>query len=151
MFWRIGKKATHGCACGYLNHPTRICSCSKRHVWWYRRKLSGPLLERIDMHIEVDPVPIEELMNRVEEEESSATVRTRILAARKIQSDRFRNLKGIHCNAQMPDSMIIELCQLEEVAKRFLFKQMEKLGLSARSYSRILKVARTISDLNNTS
>jgi len=135
------------CLCGYFNHPLRACTCSKRAIYWYRRKISGPLLERIDLHIEVDPVPLHELMDNQEPGESSVTIRERVIRARKIQSFRYKNDPSTHCNAQMPDADIEPYCALDESAKRYLIKTMHLLQLSARSYSRILKLSRTIADL----
>jgi magnesium chelatase family protein len=139
--------AMNPCICGYDGHPTRKCSCSKRALWWYRRKLSGPLLDRIDLHIGAEPMCLEELMQNGEPEESSATIRKRVIKARNIQSARFKIFPGVHCNAQMPEAELVKFCEMEEYAKRFLYKQMDPMQLSARSYSRILKISRTIADL----
>jgi magnesium chelatase family protein len=135
------------CLCGYFGHPTRDCTCSKRALYWYRRRISGPLLERIDLHIEVEPVALSELLKHKSQPESSLSVRDRVIKARAIQSQRYRKTPGIYNNAQMPDRMIEMACSLQTETQRFLFKQIEKLQLSARSYTRILKVARTIADL----
>jgi magnesium chelatase family protein len=104
-------------------------------------------LERIDLHVEAESVPLSELIGSSQACESSAAIRKRVIAARKIQTERFMDSKGIYCNAQMPDQDIEKYCILEEHARKFLMKQMDVLQLSARSYSRILKVARTIADL----
>lgn len=138
--------AMNPCACGYYGHPTRKCTCSSKAVYWYRRKISGPLLDRIDLHIEAEPVNMDDLMNEGEVGESSDKIRKRVLAARAIQLSRFTG-KGMNCNAQLPDKYLRECCNIEEHAKKFLVKTMDQFQLSARSYARILKVARTIADL----
>jgi magnesium chelatase family protein len=134
------------CPCGYMNHSFRACTCSKKAIHWYRRKISGPLLERIDLHIEVDPVPLHELMEQPAGE-TSALIRKRVIATRNVQSERFKNLDNIHCNSQMPDKDIETFCSMDTKTKNFLFSKMDTLQLSARSYTRILKVARTIADM----
>jgi magnesium chelatase family protein len=134
------------CICGYFNHPLRACTCSRRAIYWYRKKISGPLLERIDLHIEVESVPIEELMEQ-QSGESSTIIRQRIIKAREIQSIRYKEQSHIYCNAQMPDTDMDIYCGTEEIARRYLLKSIDRLQLSARSYTRILKVARTIADL----
>jgi len=135
------------CLCGYFGHPTRVCTCNKRALYWYRRRISGPLLERIDLHIEVEPVALSELMQHKVKPESSAFVRERVIKARAIQSKRYQNFPGIYNNAQMPDRMLEKACYLGAETQRFLLQQIERFQLSTRSYSRILKVARTIADL----
>jgi magnesium chelatase family protein len=134
------------CLCGNFNNPWKQCTCSKRAIYWYRRKISGPLLERIDLHVEVDAVPFTEMMEQ-ENGEASAVIRQRVIKARKIQSERFTKMKEVHCNAQMPDKHIDDFCKLGAPARHFLFTKIEALQLSARSYSRILKISRTIADL----
>jgi len=143
--------AMNPCLCGYLGHPLRPCTCSKRAIYWYRRKISSPLLERIDLHIEAEPVPLNELMEFHIPSESSAVIRERVIRARKIQSLRFKNEKQVYCNAQMPDAQIENFCVIDAAAKKYLLTKMELLQLSARSYTRILKVARTIADLAGSS
>jgi magnesium chelatase family protein len=140
--------AMNPCMCGYFGHPLRACTCSRRAIYWYRRRISGPLLERIDLHVEVESVPLCELMEINIPAESSSVIRERVIRARKIQSARFSELTGVHCNAQMPDHEIEKYCRMEETAKKFLLKMMHQLQLSARSYTRILKVSRTIADLS---
>ena len=138
--------AMNPCICGYFNHPLRNCTCSKRAIYWYRRKISGPLLERIDLHIEAESVPLYELVE-MEPGESSITIRQRVIKARRIQSARHKDQYHVHCNAQMRDEDIDKYCEVETHAKKFLLKNMHLLQLSARSYNRILKISRTIADL----
>jgi magnesium chelatase family protein len=139
--------AMNPCFCGYFGHPTRKCSCSKRALEYYRRKIGGPLLDRIDLHIQAEPIPLSELAEEDEEAECSTDIRWRVLQAREIQERRYGMVKGVACNARMPDKDIPIYCRLDAFTKRFLFRQMEKLQLSARAYSRILKLGRTIADL----
>ena len=139
--------AMNPCLCGYFGHPKRACTCSRRALYWYRRRISGPLLERIDIQVDVDPVPFHELPESAPAGESSATIRQRVVQARGVQGRRFEQLPNTYCNAQMPDSDLDRFCQLEEHARKFLFKRMDQLQLSARSYTRILKLGRTIADL----
>jgi magnesium chelatase family protein len=136
------------CPCGYYNHPEKDCVCAPGIVQRYLSRLSGPLLDRIDIHIEVTPVPIKELSDsRISEK--SEKVRERVVTARKIQQNRFSKNEGIYCNAQMHSKMLREVCGIDEAGSQLLNKAMDKLGLSARAYDRILKVARTIADLDN--
>jgi magnesium chelatase family protein len=134
------------CPCGYLNHPERDCTCAHGVVDRYLQRISGPLLDRIDLHIEVVPVPFREL-NTQSESESSAEVRRRVVMARRIQADRFRDLAGLHCNAMMSSRLIRQHCRLDAAGQQLLKQVMERLDLSARAYDRILKVSRTIADL----
>ena len=134
------------CICGYFNHPLRACTCSRRAIYWYREKISGPLLERIDLHIEVESVCMEELMEQ-QTGDSSSVMRQRVIKARQIQSLRYKDQPHIYCNAQIPDPDMDRYCSIEEIARRFLLKSIDRLQLSVRSYTRILKVARTIADL----
>ena len=135
------------CPCGYYNHPTKDCTCSPGQVQRYLNKISGPLLDRIDLQIEITPVPFEEISNTAPGE-SSATIRERVIAARKIQEERFKNEKGIYCNAQMPPKLIAKYAALDETSLAMLKTAMTRFDLSARAYDRILKVARTIADLD---
>jgi magnesium chelatase family protein len=135
------------CPCGFHNHPEKECMCSSGMVQKYLNRISGPLLDRIDMHIEVIPVNYEKLSDQ-RKAESSAVVRDRVIKARMIQALRFEKIKGIYSNAQMSSSMLRRYCQLDEAGGRLLKTAMELRGLSARAYDRILKVARTISDLD---
>jgi magnesium chelatase family protein len=114
----------------------------------YLNKISGPLLDRIDLHVEVTPVSIEELSKYEIESENSATIRERVISARKIQEKRFENMDGIHSNNMMPANMVREICQIDSTGAILLKTAMKKLQLSARAYDRILKVSRTIADLS---
>ncbi len=134
------------CPCGYYNHPEKECVCSPGTVQRYLNKISGPLLDRIDLHVEVTPVSFDE-MTANRKMESSEEIRTRVIAARDIQTERFTTSQGIHSNAMMPSSMVKEVCQINAAGKNLLKRAMEKLGLSARAYDRILRVSRTIADL----
>jgi magnesium chelatase family protein len=135
------------CPCGYYNHPEKDCVCSPGIGQKYLNKISGPLLDRIDIHIEVVPVPFDKLSGK-ESLESSKTVRERVTKARSIQQQRFEELKGIHCNAQMSTRLIRKYCVLDAAGQQLIKTAMEKVGLSARAYDRILKVSRTIADLD---
>jgi magnesium chelatase family protein len=136
------------CPCGYYNHPEKDCTCPSGAVQNYLNKISGPLLDRIDLHIEVTPVSFEQISSN-RKTESSETIRTRVVKARDIQTSRFVDNPSIYSNAMMPAEMVREICVIDEVGKLLLKRAMEKLGLSARAYDRILKVARTIADLDN--
>lgn len=136
------------CPCGYYNHPERDCVCGSGVVQKYLNKISGPLLDRIDIHIEVVPVPFGKL-SETEPGESSEKVRERVINARKIQENRFKEYNGIHSNAQMTSKMMRIYCEIDEAGSSLLKNAMEHLGLSARAYDRILKVSRTIADLEN--
>lgn len=133
------------CPCGYYNHPEKECVCAPGMVQKYLNKISGPLLDRIDIHIEVTPVPFSEL-SADRDGEKSAAVRERVIRARKVQEARYEKSK-IHCNAQMSTRQLKEICRIDAAGQALLQKAMERLGLSARAYDRILKVSRTIADL----
>lgn len=135
------------CPCGFYNHPSRQCTCGPGMVQKYLSRISGPLLDRIDIHIEVVPVDYENLAETAPSE-SSAVIRERIVRAREIQSARLAAYDGIHCNAQMTPAMIRRHCHLDDTGGRLLRAAMERRGLSARAYDRILKVSRTIADLD---
>lgn len=135
------------CPCGYYNHPDRTCSCSPITVQKYLNKISGPLLDRIDLHVEVTPVSFAELSYQ-HKSASSNVIRERVIKARTIQTDRFKDYKDIHCNAMMHSNLLLTICALDQPSSLLLKKAMEKLNLSARAYDRILKVARTIADLS---
>ncbi len=135
------------CPCGFHNHPDRECTCPPGAVQKYLNKISGPLLDRIDLHVEVTPVPFSQLSEKSEEESSSA-VRERVIKARDSQLERYSE-KEIYCNAQMSSKMLKEICVIDGVGQTLLKKAMDKLNLSARAYDRILKVSRTIADLEN--
>jgi magnesium chelatase family protein len=137
--------AMNPCPCGYYNHPEKECVCAPGVVQKYLNKVSGPLLDRIDIHIEVTPVPFAEL-SAERSSERSADMRERVVEARRVQQQRYA-AKAIHCNAQMGSKELREICRIDAAGKALLEKAMERLGLSARAYDRILKVARTIADL----
>jgi magnesium chelatase family protein len=134
------------CPCGYYNHPEKECVCGPGIVQKYLNRVSGPLLDRIDLHIEVTPVKFDELTNARNSEKSSI-IRERVIRARNIQKERFGQLPGIYCNAQMNSQMLRKWCRINEGGNKLLKTAMERLSLSARAYDRILKVARTIADL----
>ncbi len=134
------------CPCGYFNHPEKECICGSAVVQKYLSKVSGPLLDRIDIHIEVTPVDFDQLTER-RKAEKSEVVRERVVTARAIQSERFKDIDGVYSNAQMSATMAREFCELSQASNTLLKSAMNKLKLSARAYDRILKVARTISDL----
>lgn len=136
------------CPCGYYNHPEKECVCAPGIVKKYLNKISGPLLDRIDLHVEVTPVKIQDLSN-IAEGEKSELIRERVINARRIQQERFKDSKDTYCNAQMSPKLTKDICQIDNLGKTLLSKAMEKLGLSARAYDRILKVSRTIADLAN--
>lgn len=138
--------AMNPCPCGYYNHPTTQCMCGPGIVQKYLNKISGPLLDRIDIHVEVVPVPFKEL-SEARNGEKSAVVRERVVQARKIQEKRYEATKNIHCNAQMTSKLLREICKIDSTGQLMLKNAMEKLSLSARAYDRILKVSRTIADL----
>ncbi len=134
------------CPCGYYNHPDKECSCAPGAVHRYMNRISGPLLDRIDLHVEVTPVSIAEMAS-AEPGEPSAAVRERVVRARKVQEERFRGVEGVHTNAMMNPKMLRACCRLDAASAALLERAMERLNLSARAYDRILKVARTIADL----
>jgi magnesium chelatase family protein len=134
------------CPCGYYNHPEKECVCSPGVVQKYLNRISGPLLDRIDIHVEVIPVPFEKLSS-APTAESSAQIRERVVKARQIQEERFVPWADVHCNAQMTSKLIRQFCVLDEAGTAILKTAMERLNLSARAYDRILKVSRTIADL----
>jgi magnesium chelatase family protein len=135
------------CPCGYYNHPEKECVCAPGIVQKYLSKISGPLLDRIDLHVEVTPVPFGELTKQ-QHSENSSIIRTRVIKARDIQTKRFSNNPEVYCNAQMKTKDLAKYCQLNEAGHTLLKNAMERLGLSARAYDRILKVSRTIADLD---
>lgn len=138
--------AMNPCPCGYFGHPTKPCTCSPHAVSRYLSRVSGPLLDRLDLHIEVPPVEFDEL-DSAEKAESSAAIKRRVDAARQIQNERFRGLP-IACNARITPDVLHEICRLSDDGRSLLRRAFEKLGLSARAYDRVLKVARTIADLD---
>lgn len=134
------------CPCGYYNHPTRNCVCNPGQVQKYLNKISGPLLDRIDIQIEIVPVPFEKISEQ-QPGESSASIRERVIRARQIQTERFANYPHIHCNAQMTSKLLHQYAQPDSQGLQLLKNAMTRLNLSARAYDRILNVARTIADL----
>ena len=139
--------AMNPCPCGNYNHPTIACTCKPFEVQNYLSKISGPLMDRIDLHVEVTPVSHEELASD-RPTERSADIRKRVVAAREIQKRRFEGCTGLFSNAQMSSRMVREYCRIDEAGQLILKQAMDRLGLSARAYDRILKVARTIADLD---
>jgi magnesium chelatase family protein len=139
--------AMNPCPCGNYNHPTIACTCKPFEVQNYLSKISGPLMDRIDLHVEVVPVSHEELASD-KPSERSAEIRKRVVAAREIQKRRFEGCQGVFANAQMSSRMVREYCRIDEAGQLILKQAMDRLGLSARAYDRILKVARTIADLD---
>ncbi|MDN5306584.1 MAG: magnesium chelatase family protein [Bacteroidota bacterium] len=140
--------AMNPCPCGYYNHPEKACVCPPGAVQKYLNKISGPLLDRIDIHIEIIPVPFEKISDKTPAEHSTA-IRERVIMARKIQEERFKDIDGIYCNAQMTSKMLQKYASPDEAGLKLLKTAMERLSLSARAYDRILKVSRTIADLDN--
>jgi magnesium chelatase family protein len=139
--------AMNPCPCGFFNHPDKDCMCGPGVVHRYLSKVSGPLLDRIDLHVEVTPVSFDELAHH-QPDEGSAEIRARVIEARLIQDIRFGDRIGIHCNAQMESRDIRSYCQIDKTGSEMLKNAMDKMGLSARAYDRILKVARTVADLD---
>lgn len=138
--------AMNPCPCGFFGHPRKRCICTQKQVSSYLSKISGPLLDRLDLHIEVEPVEFEHLSSS-KKEESSESIRKRVQAAREIQNERFSGTE-IHCNARISAGCLQKYCPSDDDAKVFLGNVFDKMGLSARAYDRILKVARTIADLD---
>ena len=138
--------SSNPCPCGYYGDPTHHCVCTPGMIQRYMNKISGPLMDRIDIQCEITPVPFKDI-SQAAPGESSATIRERVIKARDIQEARFKNVKGVHCNAQMTERMIHQYAEPDEAGVTLLRTAMEKLHLSARAYNRILKVARTIADL----
>ena len=134
------------CPCGYYNHPDKACTCPPGAVQKYLNKISGPLLDRIDLHVEVTPVAFSEL-NKITKGESSETIRNRVIKAREIQALRYEKQEGVYANAQMTSSQLRDICVIDHIGEALLKRAMERLDLSARAYDRILKVSRTIADL----
>ena len=137
--------AMNPCRCGWYGHPSGRCTCSPQQVEQYMQRISGPLLDRIDIQIEVDAVPVQEI-NQSAPAESSAQVRARVAQARKRQQERYRK-EGIHCNAQLDARLSKKYCELDAASTQILHMAVEKMGMSMRAYGRVLKVARTLADL----
>ncbi len=138
--------AMNPCPCGYFGHPKRKCICSKNKVAQYLSKISGPMLDRFDLHIEAAPVEFADLSSK-EKEESSSDIRARVIAARELQSQRFKGT-DITCNAHMSAAKLREVCVMTDSALKMMHDLFDRLGLSARAHDKILKVARTIADLD---
>ncbi len=138
--------AMNPCPCGYYNHPTRDCVCSPGMIQKYLSRISGPLLDRIDMHIEIVPVPFDKL-SEAAPAEPSAAIRERVIKARQVQEVRFKDVAGVYCNAQMSSKMLRKYCAVDTEGQQLLKAAMLRMNLSARAYDRILKVARTIADM----
>ena len=134
------------CPCGYHHHPTHACVCTPAQITRYMNKISGPLMDRIDIQVEVENVPFEDIA-KAPKGEPSESIRERVVRARKIQEERFKSHKGIHCNAQMTTSLLQQYAVLDDASMEQLRTAMRRLNLSARAYDRILKVSRTIADL----
>lgn len=135
------------CPCGYFNHPDKQCTCPPGAVQKYLNKISGPLLDRIDLHVEVTPVAFSELSSTLPFEKSDR-IRERVIKARDIQVERYKDSEGVYANAQMSSKMLKEFCVINTASQNLIKIAMEKLNLSARAYDRILKVSRTIADLS---
>ncbi len=140
--------AMNPCPCGFYNHPDRECVCAPGTVQKYLNKISGPLLDRIDIHIEIVPVPFEKISDRAPAEHSSE-ISKRVIKAREIQDERFKDISGVYCNAQMNSKQINKFALPDETGLQLMKTAMERLNLSARAYDRILKVSRTIADLED--
>jgi magnesium chelatase family protein len=140
--------AMNPCPCGYHGHPEKTCSCGPGIVQRYLNRISGPLLDRIDLHVEVSPVKFDELSNDIPGEKSTE-IRNRVERTRTIQESRYENKAGMYCNAQMQKREIENFCKLDDNGKSLLKNAMDKMNLSARAYDRILRVARTIADLES--
>lgn len=136
------------CPCGYYNHPDKECVCGPGVVKRYLNRISGPLLDRIDLHVEVTPVSVQELSSFSSRSESSTAIVQRVIKARLIQEARFKEIPGVFCNAQMNGKTLAKVCELDDAGMALLRQAMERLQLSARAYDRILKVARTAADLD---
>ncbi len=143
----FSKRVTQECPCGYYNHPEKECVCGPGVVQRYLNKVSGPLLDRIDLHVEVTPVSFDQ-MTADRKSETSLQIRDRVIKAREIQKTRFAGSPEIFCNAMMASSQVKDVCKINDAGRVLLKTAMEKLGLSARAYDRILKVSRTIADLS---
>lgn len=139
--------AMNPCPCGYYNHPEKECVCGPGVVQRYLNKISGPLLDRIDLHVEVTPVSFDELAHDIPSE-GSKEIRKRVEETRELQQSRYGIRSGIHCNAQMSKKELDSFCQIDDSGRSILKNAMDRMGLSARAYDRILKVARTIADID---
>lgn len=143
---RIYTSVLNGCPCGFYGASRKDCHCTPNQIQRYRNRVSGPLLDRIDIQIDVPSVRYDELTS-LKKGESSANIRNRIIEARKIQEQRFQENNHVHCNAEMGTRELNEVCRLDEQGHMMLKMAMDELALSARAYDRILKVSRTLADL----
>jgi len=143
--------AMNPCPCGYLTDPRRSCNCSAPLIQSYMSRISGPLLDRIDIHLEVAPVAYSDLSRTVPTGEFSSTIRQRVVHARNLQNDRFAGAPGVYCNSRMNGPMLRELCPLDSPCSALLKSAMDRYGFSARAFDRVIKVARTIADLDSSS
>jgi magnesium chelatase family protein len=143
--------ASNPCQCGFLGDPKKECKCSLHQIANYRKKLSGPVMDRIDIHLTVPAVDVNKLMVDKDKYigEKSAIIRQRVIKAREIQKERFKNIKGVHDNADMKNKHLKEFAQLTDSANLLLKQAVNKFNLSARTYFRLIKVSRTIADLDN--
>jgi magnesium chelatase family protein len=141
--------AMNPCLCGYFGHPYRKCTCSKRALYWYRRRISGPLLDRIDMQVESEAISAAQILSGGRGAETSAQVRSRVCRARALQRERFANINGTYANAQMSHQLIMRYCGIDEYGKRLLYGNMTSRFMSVRSLDKVLRIARTIADLAN--
>lgn len=146
MLQSYSKMGTQGCPCGFYNHPDKECVCAPGVVQKYLNKISGPLMDRIDLHVEVTPVSFNELSSD-KKFEKSESIRERVIQARQIQAKRFEGKENLYSNAQMEPQMVEEICIISDAGKNLLSRAMQKLNLSARANNRIIKVSRTIADL----
>ena len=140
--------ALNPCPCGFFGDKKNECKCNAGQIQRYISRLSGPLLDRIDLHLEVPALPFKE-MSTQKKGESSGHIRKRVIATRKIQKDRFQEKRNLHCNSQMGPKEIEKYCALDSGSLKLLERSVERLRLSARAYHRILKIARTIADMDN--
>jgi magnesium chelatase family protein len=138
--------AMNPCPCGYHGDPVKECTCTTTTIQRYQKKISGPLLDRIDIHVEVPRVEYDKLADR-RLGETSASIRARVEAARKLQRERFKEVRGVSCNAEMRPAEVREFCELDAAGQSLIKAAMRQMHLSARAYHRILKLSRTIADL----
>ncbi|MBF0510046.1 MAG: ATP-binding protein, partial [Deltaproteobacteria bacterium] len=138
------------CPCGYLGDTTHQCHCSQVQIQRYRSRVSGPLMDRIDLHVDVPAVPFKDLTAPAAGTETSQTIRARVERARTVQQDRLSKHRRVTCNARMTSKMVQTFCAIDEKSSKLLERAVDKLGLSARAYTRVLKISRTIADLSQT-
>ena len=140
------KSELHGCSCGFHTHPTKECRCTPGQIQKYMSRISGPLLDRIDIHMEVPAIEYKDMTSDVSGEASSV-IRKRVIAARHVQAERFQHVKSLSVNADMGTREVRKYCQIDKEGQALLKSAMDQMGLSARAYDRIIKVSRTIADL----